>query len=102
MPSPAIEVHDLVYRGDGNQYRLLVGEMLVSDHVFPLGGRRGSTVPLLFTGGTLTSPVPVALPLVADPSVEVLPASLPAGALVSPLPLATTASASPVPPWAPA
>jgi hypothetical protein len=35
-----LELHDLVYRGDGNQYRLLLGEFEAPAHVFPLGGKR--------------------------------------------------------------
>ena len=51
-----VELSDTRYRG-GNPpfYRLRIGDYDVIEEVFPLGGRRGSTVAFTLRGGTLTS-----------------------------------------------
>lgn len=82
-----VELHDLAYRGDNKQYRLLIGPLQVASGLFPLGGKRGSTVPVRFFGGTLASEVEQTVKLDSAGAATVQGASLPAASLASPLPL---------------
>ena len=81
-----IELHDLVYRGDNNQYRLLIGELQVADHIFPLGTAQAGNVAVQMLGGTLAAPVPITTAATPRGS-ELAALTLPAGLAASPLPL---------------
>lgn len=46
-----LEVRDIIYRGRGDFiYRISIGELPYLTHIFPLGGRRGSEVPVEVRG----------------------------------------------------
>ena len=82
-----LELHDLVYRGDNNQYRVLVGDLQVADHLEPLGGRRGSTLSVRFLGGTLPDAPPLTATIAPPALGDLAGLALPPGPLASPLPL---------------
>ncbi len=59
-----VEFSDSRYRGGTPPvYRLKIGDYDVIEEVFPLGGRRGTTVDFTLQGGTLARPVSVRQPL---------------------------------------
>jgi hypothetical protein len=88
-----LELHDLAYRGDNLQYRLLVGDLQVADQVFPPGGRRGATLAAQLSGGTLpNSGLSTKVALNVPAGQDFIPVTVPAGPNASPLPLVVAVS----------
>lgn len=53
-----LRLHDLSYQGaEFAAYHLVVGEVPYAGAMFPLGGRRGTRVELVFSGGSLVEPL---------------------------------------------
>lgn len=51
-----VEVHDARFsRQAQNFYRLKIGQYSYADNIFPIGGRRGESVPVTFSGGNLSA-----------------------------------------------
>jgi hypothetical protein len=54
----AVRVHELTYQGSSTaNYVLRIGNIPYAASMFPLGGRRGSKVPVVVEGGSLPAPV---------------------------------------------
>lgn len=64
-----IEIHDILYRGRENFiYRLAIGELPYITHIFPLGGRRNTTVAVELHGVNLpVQTLNVAIPADSPP-----------------------------------
>ncbi len=64
-----LRLHDLSYQGaEFAVYHLLAGEVPYAAAMFPLGGRRGTRVELVFSGGSLVEPLVHAFDLPGDAS----------------------------------
>jgi hypothetical protein len=62
-----LRLHDLTYTGsDFAVYQLRIGSINFATAMFPLGGQRGTKVPLTLSGGTLEQPVIHQVDLSAD------------------------------------
>jgi hypothetical protein len=62
-----LRLHDLTYAGsDFAVYQLRLGPIAFATAMFPLGGQRGTKVPLTFSGGTLEQPLVHQVDLTAD------------------------------------
>lgn len=62
-----LRLHDLTYTGsDFAVYQLRIGPIRFATAMFPLGGQRGTKVPLTLSGGTLEQPVIHQVDLSAD------------------------------------
>lgn len=62
-----LRLQDLSYQGaEFAAYHLMAGEVPYAEAMFPLGGRRGTRVELVFSGGSLTKPLVHAFDLPGD------------------------------------
>jgi hypothetical protein len=86
-----VQVRDALYRGgEAARYRLRIAEGPFATGLFPLGGRRGETIEVTLTGGTLAEPRRKAITLADEPGtiVEVGAIAGPGGPLLAPARLA--------------
>jgi hypothetical protein len=71
-------VHDAKFSDqDQNFYRLKIGSYPYAESIFPLGGQRGKTVDVSFTGGNLTAPVVTKAALPSDKRTAYFPIAVP-------------------------
>ncbi len=69
---------DARYSGGGDAfYRLRIGPFAVAEAIFPLGWRRGESLPLQFLGAGLPAPVTATIVTPADPGVSWVPVAPP-------------------------
>ncbi|HWB08465.1 MAG TPA: hypothetical protein VG826_04545 [Pirellulales bacterium] len=62
-----LRLHDLTYEGaDFATYQLRIGPIAFATAMFPLGGQRGTKIPVTFSGGTVEPPLVHLVDLTAD------------------------------------
>ncbi|HQU42506.1 MAG TPA: PPC domain-containing protein, partial [Pirellulales bacterium] len=78
--SYCLRLHDLTYAGaDFATYQLRIGPIAFATAMYPLGGQRGSKVPVTFSGGTLDQPFIHTVDLTGDPSWQLMRWQFPFG-----------------------
>ena len=75
-----LRLHDLTYEGaDFAVYQLRIGPIAFATAMFPMGGQRGTKVPVTFTGGTLEQPLVHQIDLTGETAWPVVRLDVPYG-----------------------